>query len=230
MSLEDGHRDPFLFAHQPRFVIDGNAYRIDQGCATLVSIREDVADPLIVPQALLHDRTSFRVSAIHLIHCSAKVHRVYIPRSVLTIQGHSFASCHKLTSVEFPSGADLREIDGFQDCGLVRIEIPDHVEVIHAAAFADCRSLQHVGFGVESRIRQISGFRGTALSQICFPPSLQVLGPGAFLKCRELRLMEFSELSEVTSLVVANRGPIQVNFPSSLRVAPTLLIEGSAAE
>lgn len=138
--------------------------------------------------------------------------KVFIPKSVKTIQHNAFDSCLKLESVNIADGAILDiEDKAFGKChvlerinipsgtksigksafwrcdeALKSVTIPGSVHVVGKGAFSSCDSLETVT--LEDGVLKISesGFNGCKkLNTIIVPKSLQAIGKDAFKDCPE---------------------------------------------
>jgi hypothetical protein len=92
------------------------------------------------------------------------------------------------SGMKVSSGADLREICGFQECtSLCRIELPSSVETIMVLSFRGCTSLNEVIFSSDSHLREIDGFRkSTSLRRIEIPSSVEKIPGFGFHECTSL--------------------------------------------
>ena len=73
--------------------------------------------------------------------------RVFIPKSVMEIQGWAFSGCESLREVVFEEGSKLKTIRDrvFRSCSnLATINLPEGLKSIVYGVFADCTSLKHI--------------------------------------------------------------------------------------
>ncbi|MDO4199510.1 MAG: leucine-rich repeat domain-containing protein [Clostridia bacterium] len=100
--------------------------------------------------------------------------KVFIPKSVKTIQHNAFDNCLKLESVNIADGASLDiEDEAFRRCYVLeRINIPSGTKSIGESAFGRCDK---------------------ALKSVTIPGSVHVVGKGAFLSCDSLETVTLED-------------------------------------
>jgi hypothetical protein len=154
-------------------------YRVSHDAAVVVRILAEgfeLHSTVIDPET----RRVFHVIGLEIHSCPIRLTQIEIPDSVQDIQAGSFADCSMLAHIIL-HGDKLREIHGFERCGVEHIHIPGSVEIIGETAFEGCERLEQVTFDSPSGIRLIQGFAHTpALRSIVLPSSQLEITASAF--------------------------------------------------
>jgi hypothetical protein len=123
-----------------------------------------------------------------------------IPSWISSVHPCVCAGCHWLESIDFVADARLRQISGFQGCGIFCSTIPASVEIVTKTGFADCSSLEIVKFEKNSSLREIDGFYRCPILEIQIPSSVERVGPSDFQSCRSLKRVKFAQTSHLCAI------------------------------
>ena len=143
---------------------------------------------------------------------------VYIPDSVTTFLGNTFASCKNLTDVRFPNGLTKIASGTFLRCSSLKsVVIPDSVTDIEQYAFADCSSLTDIQLPNSLTRIRYQAFTGcSSLKSIVIPDSVTDIGEEAFKDCTSLSSIQipdsvtviesrtFAQCENLTSIIIPN--------------------------
>jgi hypothetical protein len=212
-----------VYPGHPTALVDGIAYRLTGGTATIVGFLGEAFD---IPDAIVFEGRLRDVTSIDLFFCRHVPEAVTIPSHVLVIEGPSFMGM-KVRSLLFRAESRLRPLAGFQCSSIIRLTVPESVEIIKPDAFSQCYHLTVVEFRDGSHIRHVSGFAATAVRTIAFPGTLEELAPEAFYAATDLSVMTFCTGSVVRRICVTS-GLRRLILPPSCE-RPTLLMPESRA-
>jgi hypothetical protein len=132
--------------------------------------------------------------------------------------------CHWLRAIDFAPDAMLREVRGFQGCGITCITIPSHVEIVTETAFADCLALEIVRFTRDSRLRLIDGFRQCPVRELQIPSGVMTIGRSGFRDCRYLQRVRFTPPSELRII----EGFCGISAHATVKVPPQAVVQSEA--
>jgi hypothetical protein len=110
------------------------------------------------------------------------------------IESGSFAELRGLEEVTFEAGSSVRELGGFEGCGVRSILVPSSVEIIRKNAFRACTSLRSVSFEEPSNLVEIHGFSDCSFAAFAIPSSVTCIGPHAFAHA-DMPLVTFESTS-----------------------------------
>ena len=130
------------------------------------------------------------------------VNEVYLPSSITSIGGTTFAYCHDLRFVAIPKEVTRIGSYAFYYSGIKSIEIPNKVTNIDYNAFQNCSNLKSINFEDNSLLSSIgqSAFSGVGLSSIIIPSSVTSIGSGVFNYCNNLNTVYIDSQNIVTTL------------------------------
>jgi serine/threonine protein kinase len=154
------------------------------------------------------------------------IRRVFISKTVQTIDRLSFAECEALGEVRFAEDSELLKIGErtFQRCPFTHIEIPRTVEHIGQYAFRECPFLTSVTFGSDSRLTEIGegSFCQTQVQSICLPASVEVIGASAFRDCKMLSSITFGVEGQNSRLQVIKHSAFSGTQIKSITIPVTV--------
>ncbi len=110
------------------------------------------------------------------------VNEVYLPSSITSIGGTTFANCNDLRFVAIPKEVTRIGSYAFSGSGIKSIEIPNKVTNIDYNAFQSCSNLKSINFEDNSLLSSIGqyAFSGVGLSSIIIPRNVRSIGDNAF--------------------------------------------------
>jgi hypothetical protein len=168
--------------------LHGVIYRPDGDHYAIVAIDRN---PFDLHSALAIADRSWPVQQLRASYLPGASHHLVIPSSILRIDVGAFAGCHWLRLVDFVSDSCLRELRGFESCGIKCVTIPASVDIIGEGPFAGCLALEIVMFTPDARVTVIHGFSGCGVLEVRLPGSLQWIGPNGFSNCAALRRVTY---------------------------------------
>ncbi len=178
-------------------VIDGIAYTISNGLATIIDYTGSATEVVIPAQ--IEGCPVKRIGFEAFKGCT-KITSVTIPEGVSEIEEDAFSGCTKLASITIPSSVTGIYDSAFYKCeALASITIPEGATILGENVFAYCKSLTSLTIptGTES-IGYRMFYNCGSLESITLSEGVIDIGGEAFRLCRSLKSVTIP--SSVTSI------------------------------
>lgn len=130
---------------------------------------------------------------------------VKLAKSVTSVAGRAFESCHNLSKVEFPTDGNLETIGrfAFQNCNnLKTITLPENLNIIEQNAFENCTSLENLDIPDSVETIYYSAFKGcTGLQTVKLSSGITKIPNRLFSGCENIESIDIpNSVIEIDSL------------------------------
>ena len=184
---------------------------------------EDVIDGKVVVPDNIVKISDFAFGAV-------PVKEIILPKSLISIGAHAFASCHMLESINIPENVESIGISAFIHCSnLKSIKLPDKLKTLSESMFESCNNLQNVSLPKNLESIQKNAFSECkSLETLILPDGLKSIGYSAFSKSgiKSIKIPDSVETLGSNSFSVSDL--VEIQLPKNIKEIPTEMFFGCA--
>lgn len=154
--------------------------------ATLTGTKNENITNLIIPETIIFNGNSYRVTKIKeaAFQRKTKLIKVVFPESLETIGERAFYDCTNLRNFILPS--KLKEIGkaAFSQCvSLTSVKIPNSITTLNSSLFSYCSNLENVEIGSSVEVIGSAAFYKCKISFAKIPDKVVSIGSDAYDYC-----------------------------------------------
>lgn len=124
---------------------------------------------------------------------NAKMSKLTIPDTIITIERAAFKNCENLISVSIPKGVKELELSSFYGCkSLIDATLHEGLTSIGENVFYECEKLKNITIPSTVKLIDTQAFYGGEnLTSIVIPSSVNSIASYAFCKCYKLKAVYY---------------------------------------